>query len=367
MIRIEHLRKEFPASVPLKDINAEIRKGDVIAVIGPSGTGKSTFLRCLNRLETSTSGRILLEGTDITDPACDAAKVRQKIGMVFQSFNLFNNLDVLGNVTSAPVHLLKMPKAEAEKKAMELLAKVGMAERADRFPDELSGGQKQRTAIVRAIMMDPDILLFDEPTSALDPAMAAEVLSVIRDLAQEGMTMMIVTHEMRFARNVANRVFYMDEGVIYEEGTPEEIFAHPVREKTRRFILRLQNTRITIHSASYDYPAVLEQLERFGRDAMQGPHDARHLILTFEELVIQTVLKQIGGMNYPVHTDIGYSEADSTVTMDICFEGDRMDPLENIEDLSAMILRKMTSVMEYEYDGINRIHAVLQHTEKPDR
>ena len=227
MISIRHLRKEYPGVTPLKDVSAEIGRGEVISIIGPSGTGKSTLLRCINLLEKPTSGEIIINGQAITDPKCRVHLLRRKMGMVFQSFNLFNHLSVLDNVCIGPVKLLGKSRKEAEAKAMELLKLVGMAEKADAMPDELSGGQKQRAAIARCLSMDPEIILFDEPTSALDPTMVSEVLSVIRALARQGMTMAIVTHEMNFARDVSTRVVYMDEGIIYEIGTPEEIFEHP--------------------------------------------------------------------------------------------------------------------------------------------
>ena len=239
MISVSHLRKSYNGVQVLKDVNAEIEKGEVISIIGPSGTGKSTFLRCLNRLETPDGGRILVDGTDVTDPKADIPAVRRKMGMVFQNFNLFGNLTVIGNIMAAQCDLLKKTPAEAKAKAMELLGRVGLAAKADALPDELSGGQKQRIAIARALAMDPDILLFDEPTSALDPTMVGEVLSVIKDLAKTGMTLLIVTHEMGFARDVSTRVFFMNDGVVYEEGTPDEIFNRPKKPKTVEFVGRV--------------------------------------------------------------------------------------------------------------------------------
>ena len=236
LIRVEHLKKQYPNVTPIEDITTDINKGDVISIIGPSGTGKSTFLRCLNLLETPTSGTITVSGTVITDKKCDVSKVRQKMGMVFQSFNLFSNLSIIENIMAAPVKLLGLSRQDAYNEGMTLLKRVGLEEKALNLPEELSGGQKQRVAIARAIAMKPDIILFDEPTSALDPTMIGEVLAVIKALADEGMTMMIVTHELQFAKAVSNRVFYMDDGGIYEEGTPEKIFETPQREKTRRFV-----------------------------------------------------------------------------------------------------------------------------------
>ena len=236
LISVAHLRKSFNGVAVLKDVNAEIAKGEVISIIGPSGTGKSTFLRCLNRLETPDGGSIVVDGTDVLDPHADIPAVRRKMGMVFQNFNLFGNLTILGNVMAAQCDLLKKTPAEAKKKAMDLLGRVGLANKADALPDELSGGQKQRVAIARALAMDPQILLFDEPTSALDPTMVGEVLEVIKGLAKTGMTMLIVTHEMGFARDVSTRVFYMDQGVVYENGSPTEIFNHPKKPRTVEFV-----------------------------------------------------------------------------------------------------------------------------------
>ncbi len=239
MITVSNLCKSFGGLEVLKGVNVEIDKGDVICVIGPSGSGKSTFLRCLNLLETPTSGSILFEGDELTDKKIDLNRHRQKMGMVFQQFNLFPHMTVLDNLTCAPIMLKKTPKAEAEKKAMELLARVGLADRADAWPNQLSGGQKQRVAIVRALCMEPDVMLFDEPTSALDPEMVGEVLDVMKELAKSGMTMVVVTHEMGFAREVASRVLFLDDGVIAEEGTPDEIFGAPKCERLQSFLAKV--------------------------------------------------------------------------------------------------------------------------------
>ena len=239
LFEIKQLCKSFGKVQVLDHIDATIRKGEVVAIIGPSGSGKSTFLRSLNLLEMPTSGEILFEGKAITDPKSDINVYRQKIGMVFQHFNLFANKTILDNMTLAPIKVLKKSKEEAEKEAMELLARVGLAEKANVYPAQLSGGQKQRIAIVRSLCMHPDVMLFDEPTSALDPEMVGEVLSVMRDLAQEGMTMVIVTHEMGFAREVASRVLFVDEGKIKEENTPEEFFNHPKNERLKEFLSKV--------------------------------------------------------------------------------------------------------------------------------
>lgn len=236
MISVRHLRKIFNGVEVLKDVNAEIEKGEVISIIGPSGTGKSTFLRCLNRLETPDGGSIIVGDVDITSPKADLAAVRRRMGMVFQNFNLFGSLTILGNVMAAQCDILGTSKADAKRKAMELLDRVGLANKADALPDELSGGQKQRVAIARGLAMDPEILLFDEPTSALDPTMVGEVLSVIKDLAKTGMTMLIVTHEMGFARDVSTRVFYMDQGIVYEDGSPAQVFNAPKNPRTIEFV-----------------------------------------------------------------------------------------------------------------------------------
>ena len=239
LIQVQDLKKSFGTQVVLDGITTEIDQGEVVAIIGPSGCGKSTFLRSLNLLEEPTSGTILFEGTDITDKSVDINKMRQKIGMVFQQFNLFPNYTIQNNITLAPVKLGLMTQQEAEKKAKELLERVGLPERANDYPSQLSGGQKQRIAIARALAMNPDVMLFDEPTSALDPEMVGEVLELMRELARDGMTMVVVTHEMGFAREVANRVLFIDEGKIQVENTPEEFFANPKNPRLREFLSKV--------------------------------------------------------------------------------------------------------------------------------
>ena len=239
MIEVKNLRKSFDGTEVLKGINETINKGDVACIIGPSGSGKSTFLRCLNLLEIPTGGQIVVEGDDLTAKGVDLNLHRQTMGLVFQQFHLFPHMTVIDNLTMAPVLLKKATKAQAEKRGLELLERVGLADRASAYPSELSGGQKQRVAIVRALCMNPDVMLFDEPTSALDPEMVGEVLDVMKELAKEGMTMVVVTHEMGFAKEVANRVLFMDDGVIMEEGTPQEIFDNPKCERLKTFLSKV--------------------------------------------------------------------------------------------------------------------------------
>ena len=239
MIHVNNLHKSFGKNDVLKGINEHIKKGEVVVVIGPSGSGKSTFLRCLNLLEEPTSGEIVFEGNSITDKKVDINKIREKMGMVFQQFNLFPHKTVLENLTIAPIKVKGISKAEAEKKAFELLERVGLTDKAKAYPSSLSGGQKQRIAIARALAMEPDVMLFDEPTSALDPEMVGEVLSVMKDLAKDGMTMVVVTHEMGFAREVGDRSLFMDAGNIVEQGTPEEIFSHPKNSRTIDFLSKV--------------------------------------------------------------------------------------------------------------------------------
>ena len=239
ILEVKELHKSFDGHEVLKGISTTIKKGDVLALIGPSGCGKSTFLRSLNLLEIPTAGHVLFEGTDLTDPSVDINHVREKIGMVFQQFNLSPNMTILENIMRAPVKLGKMTQEEANTRAMELLKRIGLADKAGAYPAQLSGGQKQRIAIVRSLAMDPDIILFDEPTSALDPEMVGEVLAVMQELAEDGMTMVVVTHEMGFAREVANRVMFINDGVIQEEGIPQEIFGNPKSQRLQEFLSKV--------------------------------------------------------------------------------------------------------------------------------
>lgn len=238
-ISVRNLKKNFGPLEVLKDISLEVTEGEVVVLIGPSGSGKSTLLRCLNQLEKVTSGQIIIDGHDVTDKHTDINKVRENIGMVFQHFNLFNHLTVIKNMTLAPVHLKTLSKEEAKDNAMQLLNRVGLADKAEAFPSQLSGGQKQRVAIARALEMNPDIMLFDEPTSALDPEMVGEVLAVMKELAREGMTMVVVTHEIGFAREVASRVIFMEGGYIIEDGTPDEVINHPKEARTADFLSKV--------------------------------------------------------------------------------------------------------------------------------
>ena len=239
MIDVKNLSKAFGDNLVLNDISEHIYPGDKVVIIGPSGSGKSTFLRCLNLMETPTDGTIAFDGTEITDPKTDIDSVRRKMGMVFQHFNLFPNMTIKKNITLAPVRTKLMTQAEADERAMQLLRRVGLEEKADAYPSQLSGGQKQRIAIVRALAMNPKVLLFDEPTSALDPEMVGEVLAVMKELADEGMTMVVVTHEMGFAREVGNRILFMDGGKIVEQGTPEEIFGSPQHPRLQDFLSKV--------------------------------------------------------------------------------------------------------------------------------
>ena len=348
MITINHLKKAYPNVTPLKDVNTTINRGDVISIIGPSGTGKSTLIRCINMLETPTSGEIIVDGVSITDPKCQLDKVRRKMGMVFQSFNLFNHMTVIENLMAAPMDLLGKGKQEAYDRGMELLRTVGLADKAMNYPDELSGGQKQRVAIARTLAMDPEIILFDEPTSALDPTMVGEVEAVIRSLAKKGLTMMIVTHEMRFAREVANRVFYMDNGGIYEDGTPEQIFDHPKKERTIRFIRHLKVFEEKITSRDFDFIGLVGKLEEFGRRNRISQKTIYRMQQVFEEICVQMILPQLSA-DFHLNFVVEYAPETEAVNMKFVYDGSQFNPLESGDELSLRIAQGATETMKYEY------------------
>jgi polar amino acid transport system ATP-binding protein len=348
MIRVQNLSKHFGDLMVLKDVSVDIQKGEIITVIGPSGTGKSTFLRCLNLLETPTGGSIFIDDIPLLDKKTNVPKLRQRMGMVFQSFNLYAHLSVLENLTLGPIKLLGKKRAEANQKAMELLKLVGLAEKAHSFPDELSGGQKQRVAIARCMAMEPEILLFDEPTSALDPTMVSEVLAVIRRLAREGMTMVIVTHEMEFARNLSSRVFYMDEGLIYEEGTPQQIFDNPQKEKTRAFINRIRSLHYRFTSPDYDLYALQAGMEIFCDKHMLSKKVTGYVLHIAEEvLCLQIDFSEI-------HMSLSYSEKDGSVILVCESTGAPVNPLEEgarEDDIGVSLIRARCTSIDYRYEN----------------
>lgn len=359
MISIRHLKKVYPNVTPIEDVTVEIKKGEIISVIGPSGTGKSTLLRCLNLLEVPTSGEVWIDGEEITAKNADVPKMRRKTGMVFQSFNLFSHLTVIENIMLAPVDILKMSRQEAYDEGIRLLKLVGLAEKADNYPDELSGGQKQRVAIARALAMKPEIILFDEPTSALDPTMVGEVLAVIRALAREGLTMIIVTHEMKFARDVSTRVFYMDEGGIYEEGTPKQIFDNPARERTRAFVRRLKTYEIDITSLTFDFIEVNTGIEEFGRRHMLSQKQINGIQLIFEELCVQTLLPRSESV-FPLKFTCSISELDGVCQVDVEYGGPLFNPFVDLADeLSIIMVLGLASKHEWNGETENHIQLVL--------
>jgi len=355
IISVKNLEKRYGDNVILSGISTDIEKGEVISIIGPSGTGKSTFLRAINFLDPPTGGEVFFDGEIITKKNIDA--VRRKMGMVFQSFGLFSHLTVMDNLTAGPLKLLKMPKKEAEEKAMELLKTVGLAERATFFPRQLSGGQKQRVAIARCLAMSPEVILFDEPTSALDPTMVTEVMAVIRRLAKSGMTMLVVTHEMDFARDVSSRIFYMDEGGIYEDGKPAEIFEYPQKPKTQIFIHNIRSYNYEIETRDFDRVEMLSGVENFCFSHAIDKKTANKLQLLAEELVINIVS--------PIFDkcllSINFSEKLNSYELFVTYPGENSNALEiTDDDLSAAMAEGNAKELRHEHsDGINTITAVL--------
>ena len=355
MIEVRGLTKRFGDFEVLKGIDCDIAQGEIISIIGPSGTGKSVFLRCLNRLEQPTGGSIRIDGTDLLDPATDVPKLRQKMGMVFQHFNLYAHLSVLENLTLGPVKLLGRDPAQAAARGRELLHRVGLAHKADNYPDQLSGGQKQRVAIARCLAMDPQIILFDEPTSALDPTMVSEVLAVIRSLAKQGMTMLIVTHEMAFARTISTRVFYMDGGFIHEQGPPEKLFEHPEREKTRAFIRRIRSLDFQITDRDYDLYGMNGAAEQFC-DKHALPHRMRdHVVSLMDEMLALQ----------PSHDDVqlslAYSEQDGKLDVICSAAGPQRDVLvdgPHPDDLAQKLIRARSESIDYRHEAGRNIHVL---------
>lgn len=361
MIELLHLEKKYENATPLADVNAVINDGDVISIIGPSGTGKSTLIRCINMLERPTGGQILLDGVDITAPGYDLTQARRRMGMVFQSFNLFGHLTVIENLMLAPMEILKKPRQEAYETGLRLLERVGMAGREYQYPEQLSGGQKQRVAIARTLAMDPDVIMLDEPTSALDPTMVGEVQAVIRDLAQTGKTMLIVTHEMSFARAICNRVFYMDQGGIYEDGTPEQIFDHPQKELTRRFIQRLKVLELHIDDARHDFLSIGSEIDRYCLKSDIPSRLKYRIHLVFEELVEQILIPVLPQPH--IQMTVEYSEAEQKVTMTVLYNGEPFDPATTQNDLSYTLLKNATTELHHsaqiEGEYTNRLQCII--------
>ena len=343
MITVNHLSKSFrnpDGSVihVLKDVNCTIEPGEVISIIGPSGTGKSTFLRALNMLEVPSGGEILFEGKNILSKGYRLDLMRRKMGMVFQNFNLFEHMTVLENVTYAPVRLLKKDPAEAHEEGLELLRKVGLVEKANVYPSQLSGGQKQRVAIARALAMNPEVILFDEPTSALDPTMVGEVLSVMRQLARQKMTMIIVTHEMKFARDVSTRIFFMNQGIIYEDGTPDQIFNHPVHSATRAFVMQINKLPFDIEGDDFDFQGMLTQMNQFCIK-YSIPEKIKAVNYIVDEMA-QVLLKNFR----PLHIVLSHSDRTEETFLAFMIKGLDKSPfeVETPDELSLSLIQGMS-------------------------
>lgn len=345
---IRHLSKQYENAQPLRDVNAVIRRGDVISLIGPSGTGKTTLLRCLNCLETPTGGTITAFGKAIPKKGKELCAYRARVGMVFQSFHLFSHLTIIENVMLAPMELMGISRQEAYETGIRLLHQVGLAEKTLNYPDELSGGQQQRVAIVRALAMNPEVILFDEPTSALDPTMVNEVLQVISRLAKKGITMLVVTHEMQFAESISSRVFYMDEGIIFEEGTPEEIFHAPKNLQTRAFVKHLKLYTYRIPGSGFDFVNLFATVDAFGHAQLMPRTLLNHLSLCMEELIMQAFMNS-RSKSFPLDIAVEYAPNSDFCCLRISFAGEKCNLAESLDDISISLLNGITSRIEFDY------------------
>ena len=343
MIEIKHLQKSFENSTPLKDVNLEINKGDIISIIGPSGCGKSTLLRCINLLEKPTHGEIIFKGQNILEPKYDVCNYRKKIGMVFQSFNLFSHLTVIENIMKPQLDLLKRTKQEAYDKAKELLKLVGLYDKQFSYPDELSGGQKQRIAIARTLAMDPELILFDEPTSALDPSLAIEVLEVIATIAKKGTSMIIVTHEMDFAKEISSRVIYLDEGIVYEEGSSDDIFLHPQKQKTKEFIFHVQSWTYGINSINYDFNGLNESLYNFLHNKHTTGAQIQKSLQVIDEVLPGLIMKCINPNEFEVKITVEIQKKSNKINFQFEYKGADFEKLKQMikeDQIKQIILSK---------------------------
>lgn len=359
MIHIQGLSKRFGDLVVLKNIDFQVREGECVAIIGPSGAGKSVFLRSIALLEVPESGSICIRATDITQKAVDINKIREKMGMVYQGFHLFSHLNVLDNITLAPIKVRKQRKNVAEQKARELLALVGLSEKAGSYPHQLSGGQQQRIAIARCLAMEPEIMLFDEPTSALDPTMTREVLAIMRKLNKMGLTMIIVTHEMSFAREVADRVVYMDEGGIYEEGTPEDIFDHPRKEKTKAFIRQLNVFNYEIRSTGFDMVTMNARIEVFCQKHQVETRKIYHIQLVLEELLVLIFRNCYAEVSPDISLSVEFPAGREEISISLQYASQHFNPFQvnmQDDDLGIVLIKRIAKeVIHFSDKGLNTI------------
>ena len=357
MIEVIDLCKTYHINPILKGINVTINDGDIVAVVGGSGCGKSTFIRCLNMLEKPSSGKIILDGEETSKEGYDLSKISHKMGMVFQSFNLFNHLTVIENIMLPQINTLKVSKQEAYDRAITLLKQVNLSSKIFSYPSSLSGGQKQRIAIARTLAMNPEVILFDEPTSALDPTMVNEVKSVIKSLTTTGKTMIIVTHDMDFAKSIASRVFYMDEGIIYEEGSPEEIFNNPKREKTRQFVKGLKTLYLNVNSKNYDFISAIAQIEAYCQKN-QIPNSKSHRLQTiFEELCDQILIPEM--KNVDILFNVEYMPKNDHLMINVKYGDKKFDIEETDNKLSLSLIKGLVESIEYKQIDDNYVNEIV--------